>query len=220
MSYEENLNVNNTINSRCHTIHHKISKQIIDMSLDKAAKSREVCDSNWYADDHLHLDTVERQLLNDWLANFNFPMLDYAVLFQKKCLPKLRNSNIHIDYNDEFEVLSKAVVNFPILNCIDTKMTWWSGEYTWTKKYASKKAETSIEKNHNCFIPFAQLHWHSEPELVETYNVTNEAFIAKVDTPHSVTAGDEFRIVLSLRLQGNPDFETLKKIYLKSTYDF
>lgn len=211
--------MNNIIDTNCQTIQANVQEQIVNMSLEKAEQSRAEFESDWYADDHLYLTLAERKLLNEWLNNFDLPEIDYAVLFQKKCLPELKNNNIHIDYNDALGVLSKAVVNFPIMNCLDTKMTWWSGNYSWTKKYASKRAETSLEKTQNCSIPFADLHWHSEPELAEIYNIGDKVFLAKVDTPHSVTAGNQFRIVLSLRLQGNPDFQTLKNTYLKSIYD-
>lgn len=186
-----------------------ITDSIKGIALKKAAELRGHKESNRYIDCYISLTDAEVKEINDWLNKSNLPNLDYAVIFQKKNMP-VEGDDMHIDYDSSNGELSKAALNLPIQSCRGTKMLWWTGDYTYQEKFVNNKDQVSLEKNEEFYIPFAEITWHGKPELHDVYHTGEKPFIARVDIPHNVTAFSDLRIILSLRLQGNPSVKELR----------
>lgn len=203
----------NTTDTNYYELNTKIPNRLQNIILDKIKKfqSRTEFNSNSHIDDHIHFTDDEKSLFDAWLKQNNLPNMHYAVLFFKKDITELENDHIHIDYNADYNEISLAAINIPVVNFENTIMSWWSGDYSYKIKFVNEDLEISNIKTEKHFIPFASLTWHNKPELIDTYNLNGKPFLAKVDIPHSVTACDT-RIVFSLRLENNPHFNELKKI--------
>jgi len=187
----------------CCEIQKHIPQELYDLCLNRVGSYAASCNKS-LIQDHIELDPAETDSINNWLRSINLPKLGYAVIFQKKDIDDDINDFIHVDYNGDYDELSKVAVNIPILNCRNTVMTWYNGQYSTRLRYANKEGDISDILNQEYNIPFVSLSWQTIPQLIYTYELTNNAFIARVDIPHSVTASNNSRIVLSLRLYGNP----------------
>jgi len=191
-------------------------KQVIEFCVKRAYEHQQevvpTLTGKTFLDDHMYLPDNLVDEINAWNANLGLPKLHYAVLFQKHNLFEKKNNSIHIDYNADYDDVAKCALNVPILNFENTTMSWWKGDYSKKMLYANQSCCKDDKPNGDIKIPYLDLQWNSEPELEYTYEIENIPHICKINIPHSVTAPEQFRVVLSMRFEGNPSFEEIKTI--------
>ena len=190
---------------------------IFDFCIKKSEKDKKEMISSGFTgksfiDDRMYLPDAIINTCNKWLDRLGLPNLDYAVLFQKRDYFEIKNSSIHVDYNYEYNDVSKCALNIPIKNCEDTSIAWWTGNYTSKLTYSDVICGESDVYDDKHTIPSMSIEWHDEPVFITSYDIPNRPHICKIDVPHSVTAYYDFRVMLSLRLVGNPDFEEVKNM--------
>ena len=115
----------------------------------------------------------------------------YAILFFSK--PNSRRG-LHIDYDSgqgNYSVKNAWALNIPILNCQDSEMEWYYGDYT-SERHESKTT-----------LPSYRLVWESEPKLAESVKIL-EPTLVYIDQPHDViNHSSEHRIMMSIRTYPN-----------------
>jgi len=189
---------------------------VIDFCTKRAYEHQEEVAStlsgNTFLDDHMYIPDNLIEEINSWNNSLGLPDLHYAVLFQKYNLFEKKNNSIHIDYNADYNDVAKCALNVPILNFENTSMSWWKGNYSKKILYANQTCCKDDKPSGDIKIPYLDLEWNSEPELEYTYQVEDTPHICKISIPHSVTAPEEFRVVLSMRFKGNPTFEEIKTL--------
>lgn len=174
-----------------------------------------------FLDDHMYLPESLIETINNWCESIGLPELDYAVLFQKHDLPNTKNNSIHIDYNADYNDVAKSALNIPIANFENTEMTYWSGNYEKKILYANSTCCKDDQPSGDIKIPYLDLKWHGEPILEYTYKVSETPHLCRIDVPHGVTASENFRVVLSIRFNGNPTFSEVSEMYTnkEAAYD-
>lgn len=226
MLLKESLNVMNTTERNVYdyalTLKTSPPPELINFCKEKSTKDKKAITEAGFTgksfiDDRMYLPETLVSKCNKWLKNLQLPALDYAVLFQRRNYFQLKNSSIHIDYNHEYNDLSKCALNIPIKNCENTSMAWWTGDFTSTLTYSNGMCGKSSVYDKEYTIPSMLIEWNQEPVFITSYNIPNTPHLCKVDVPHSVTAHSNFRVMLSLRLDGNPSFEEVKKMLNKDT---
>lgn len=167
-------------------------------------------------DDHMEIPEDIYISLQDWIHFLNLPDLEYAVLFQKRRLEEQENHSLHIDYNKDHDEPARACLNIPIENYEQTSMDYWSGKYETQKKYTNHSSDyAENKKSPGIDIPFLIIDWQENPVLAESYSVTQVPHLCRIDVPHSVTAHNDYRVILSLRFKNNPEFDYIKDCYKK-----
>lgn len=226
MLLEESLNEMNTtevnVNDYALTLKANLPQELVKFCTEKSmADENKMISSGFtgksFIDDRMYLPETLVTKTNEWLKNLGLPFLDYAVLFQKRNYSQLKNSSIHVDYNHEYNDVSKCALNIPIKNCETTKIAWWTGDYTSILTYSNVICGESDTYDGEYTIPSMSIEWNEEPVFVTSYDIPASPHICKIDVPHSVTAYSNFRVMLSLRLEGNPSFEEVKKMLNKGT---
>jgi len=211
--------VNNLIETEnVFEIREQLDSQVFDWCKTTAYHNRVQANENedtWHiVEDQMYIPDHILDRINDWLSSINFPNLQYAVLFQKRNLNETRNQSLNIDYNEEYDEPSKACVNIAIENFDKTFLHYWKGSYDLQKRYSNDTVDMFVdeysEENH---IPYLHLEWNDQPVVSDTYPVTEKVHVCKIDIPHSVTAFEDYRVMLSLRLDKNPSLQQLKEYY-------
>jgi len=112
-------------------------------------------------------------------------------------------TNVHIDYSLNVYGKIHTSIILPIEGCNETNMYWMDGDYY--ERY------NSIEN-----LGYLNVDWLKKPNVVDRVEIFNNPVIARVDTPHSVTSRTDggYRTVLTIRLNGNPEFDDVLNRYL------
>jgi hypothetical protein len=60
---------------------------------------------------------------------------------------------------------------------------------------------------------YSILKWKSDAKFLDRVEINKEPILTKVDVPHGATSRRDgsYRTILSIRLQGNPDFDEIIK---------
>lgn len=200
-------------------LHENVPQNILKYCADHAYKHQAQILSteftgNSFIDDNMYLPEHLINECNVWLESIGLPNLHYAVIFQKRCYQEIKNPTIHIDYNADYNDVAKCALNIPIANCENTTMSWWTGNYDTELSYSNSTCCQSNTPSDDIIIPNVVVTWNEEPNLITTYNIPQLPHICRIDIPHSVTAKQDFRIMLSIRFDGNPTYEEIMHKYL------
>lgn len=130
-----------------------------------------------------------KNIINCELSNIGIPEVLY-------CQTYLRQPNhiqgIHID--GDSQIISCAI-NIPLKGCADSKYNWYDGDY-------------QLERVSRLGLIFHDIKWSTKPVMSATVNL-DDAYLIRVDAPHSAVAGPEERWVFTMRFNGNPLFDDL-----------
>lgn len=129
--------------------------------------------------------------INKELNSYGIPKILYCQSYIRK---KGNFQGIHVDgSNGE---LINAAINIPLQGYIDSKFTWYFGDYD------------LVEKNIGDLY-FYDLKWKSVPQVASTLELT-DPYLVRVNVPHSAQASfAEDRWIFTMRFVGNPIFEDL-----------
>lgn len=130
------------------------------------------------------------------------PTLFNCILFHR---PGNFPQALHLDCNnDEPPQLMNCAINIPILNCEDSYMEWYDGEYT-TRVNANKGSDGIVRK-------FIEIDWQVQPNLIDK-TIINQPTLVKVGVPHKVSVIDKTRSLITFRFNGNPSFDTISGFF-------
>jgi hypothetical protein len=133
----------------------------------------------------------------------DLPSLYNCILFRR---PGGYPQPIHLDCNNEDPPQGiKCAINIPLLNCEDSYMEWYTGDYEIS--VASVKGRDGIVRKH------LDLIWAGDdededtmPEVIDRVIIDQPTLVA-VNQPHAVTVTDRTRSLITFRFATNPDFE-------------
>jgi hypothetical protein len=154
-----------------------------------------------FTDDNLYVKNVP--LSSDVVELFNQEMMEYGLppawsflAFKRKGFFR-KNPVLHIDYSaNQGKVYSSIVI--PVEGCEGTHMYWMNGNY-------ESEPRTVVGAN------YLDLTWKSRPILADQVEIYNEPVLTRVDVPHSASSNldGSYRLIISIRLLGNPSFEEI-----------
>lgn len=153
----------------------------------------------------IHFLTKPVYFLNRYFIenNINIPLIRSCILFHR---PANFPQALHIDCNnDDPPQLVNCGINIPIMNCEDSYMEWYSGNYS-----TSVNASTGID---GIVRKFINLNWKEHPTLIDRV-IIDTATLVKVNVPHKVSVVDKTRSLITLRFQNNPTFEDIDKLII------
>jgi hypothetical protein len=132
--------------------------------------------------------------LNNELAEHGLPNAWNFLAFKRRNSPK--SFQVHVDYSGELDCTISSSIVFPISGCENTAMYWVDGQY-------------QLSKITQDFGTYTKLSWTSSPRHLDEVEIANQTMLCRVDVPHSAYnhSRDVYRTILSVRLQGNPDFD-------------
>jgi len=116
---------------------------------------------------------------------------------------------IHLDCNNDDPPQGiKCAINIPLLNCDDSYMEWYTGDYEIS--VASVKGRDGIVRKH------LELIWSDDdedymPDVADRVIIDTPTLVA-VNQPHAVTVTDRTRCLITFRFATNPDFEQVAKV--------
>jgi len=134
-------------------------------------------------------------IFNKEMAEYDLPNAWNFLAFKRRNYFTETN-DVHVDYTSQYDQPIHSSIVLPLENTKDTYMYWINGEYTLSK---------IIKNNRALYV----VKWENSPTLVDRVEISNEPVIVKVDVPHSATSRKDgsYRTILSIRLQGNPEFD-------------
>ena len=114
------------------------------------------------------------------------------------------NPVIHVDGNDVDRTKgSQVALNVPILNCKDSQMIWYDGEYDLSVH--------TTESNPNVYS--LGLKWYRGPNEIFCQEITTPALV-RVNVPHRVVnQQDKPRVMLSMRFSPALTFSSIVPWY-------
>lgn len=150
----------------------------------------------------IHFLSEPVYIFNSYLALRQIrPLVRSCILFHR---PGNFPQTLHIDCNnDDPPQLMNCAVNIPILNCEDSYMEWYSGEYT-TDVNSQVGPDGKTRK-------FIELNWQGQPEIL-TRTIIDQPTLVRVNQPHKVTVTDRTRSLITLRFFNNPTFEAIASL--------
>jgi hypothetical protein len=134
-----------------------------------------------------------------WIESIICPALKKITGIDHKILASINffvapgvSRGIHVDYSDpKWPTKGNWALNIPILNYENSKMLWYTGDYT--QETYHRPGGYISEK----------LTWKSKPVLLEAFCI-KEPTLVYVDIPHDVrNNGTEPRVFMSLRMTPN-----------------
>lgn len=130
------------------------------------------------------------------------PSLYNCILFYR---PGGVQQELHIDCdNSEPPELMQCAINIPILNCDDSYMEWYSGEYN--------ADVTAVQGRDGITRKFINLNWQQQPQLIEKV-IIDAPTLVNVNVPHRVSKTAQTRGLITMRFSGNPDFHTVADLF-------
>lgn len=150
----------------------------------------------------IHFLTDPVYVINNYLAAKKFrPLVRTCILFHR---PGNFPQALHIDCNnDDPPQLMNCAVNIPILNCEDSYMEWYSGDYT-TAVNSAVGPDGKTRK-------FIELEWQGEPQLLDR-TIIDQPTLVRVNQPHKVSVVNRTRSLITLRFFDNPTFEEVASL--------
>lgn len=156
---------------------------------------------------NLRLPDYLINLINSELESLELPKLRVVTAFKRKDCYTSSNEYkyIHID-STGYDVATNASIIIPIEGCEDTHMYYFHAEYT--------KVPTIITEDR---IPVYKLFWQTKPEIIDKVCISDGPVLATVNIPHDTDskADGTYRCTLTLRLIGNPTFNTILEKLIK-----
>ena len=129
------------------------------------------------------------QQINTELNSRGFPALWYCQSYIRPGDQKL------VQHVDGETYLVHGALNIPVSGTKNTKHTWETGDYTLVPN-----------------VKHFSVKWNSDDKTSTDLELINPCLV-RVDVPHSVTGnGIEHRWIITIRFQGNPEFEELLKL--------
>lgn len=130
------------------------------------------------------------------------PSLYNCILFRR---PAGYQQPIHLDCNNEDPPQGiKCAVNIPLINCDDSYMEWYTGDYKIS--VATVKGRDGIVRKH------LDLIWADDdddddvmPDVIDRVIIDQPTLVA-VNQPHAITVTDRTRCLITFRFETNPDF--------------
>lgn len=117
---------------------------------------------------------------------------------------------IHLDCNNDDPPQGiKCAINIPLLNCDNSYMEWYTGDYEIS--VASVKGRDGIVRKH------LELIWSDDddddfkPDILDRVIIDTPTLVT-VNQPHAVTVTDRTRCLITFRFATNPDFEQVANI--------
>jgi hypothetical protein len=172
----------------------------------RTAMNREI---NYRGEDNVLSSTIgflttPKTILDNYLKPYGFPPVHSCILFSR---PAGVKQEIHVDCSsaDDLELINCAV-NFPIENCGDSNMFWYSGDYvTSTTEYTGKD---------NIKRKYVVLDWKSDPVILDQ-TIIDTPTLVRVNVPHRVETIPTHRKLLTFRFKGNPTYEEIACLFEK-----
>jgi len=143
------------------------------------------------------LDEISEQV-NKELEYYKLPTLFSAHIFRK---PPHTTQDIHKDVyflNDGRKVIKEVAYNLPVYGCENTSMEWFEG------KCIEKFETLKLSGNRTVFRYHPE--WEDGPHLAERMEFKGAHFF-KINKYHRAITGNEERVVVSLRFNGNLKIE-------------
>ena len=142
---------------------------------------------------------------------FNKEMIEYGLpnawnflCFKRKWYILESPDFTHVDHSFSLNETVHGSIVVPVEGCDNTTMYWYSGEYELEHTRAGAGTGNSA---------YSILKWKNDPNFLDRIEISNEPVLTKVDVPHGATSRRDgsYRTILSIRLQGNPDFYKIIK---------
>jgi len=136
--------------------------------------------------------------VNKELLFYKLPSLFSAHVFRR---PAHCVQDIHKDVyflNDGRKIFKKVAFNLPVYGCTDCFMEWVDGKYEEVFETLTLSENRTIYR----YIP----KWEDGPHVVERMEFSQPHFF-KVNNYHRAIAGNEERVVVSLRFNGDLSIE-------------
>jgi hypothetical protein len=144
-------------------------------------------------------------IMNEYLQKHypGIPNLFNCILFHR---PGNYPQTLHLDCNnDNPPQIMHCAINIPILNCEDSYMEWYSGNYS-----TSVNVSTGID---GIVRKFINLNWNEDPSLIDKV-IIDKPTLVRVGIPHKVTVIDKTRSLITLRFQNNPTFDNIRDLII------
>lgn len=168
-------------------------------------KYNKIPESDLYMD--LSVSPEITQLIEEDLQRYGLPKVKYPILFRRKDVFTSPDEVVsHLDYFLQDDTIFNVSIVFPIENCDKAPMVWFDGDYT-----------PEVITNEHGFL-YALIKWNSPPSAVYT-EIIKEPSVCDISIPHYALSPQDgsCRTVLTIRLEGNPTFEEVrKKVLTKS----
>jgi hypothetical protein len=151
----------------------------------------------------IHFLTKPQYILGRYLNKQypQLPRLHNCLLFHR---PGNFPQALHIDCNnDDPPRQMLAAINIPLLNCEDSYMEWYGGQYK-TVVNAATGPDGKVRK-------FLDLQWLSAPELLDK-TIIDQPTLVRVNVPHRVSVISRTRSLITFRFAENPAFDAVADI--------
>lgn len=132
----------------------------------------------------------------------DLPGLYNCILFRR---PGGYQQPIHLDCNnDDPPKGMKCAINIPLINCDDSYMEWYTGDYEIS--VAAVTGRDGIVRKH------LELVWGAgTPDVIDRVIIDQPTLVA-VNHPHAVTVTDRTRCLITFRFKTNPDFNEVAAV--------
>ena len=157
------------------------------------------------ANGQMHFLKEPALCLNEFLSSELLPRVYNCILFHR---PGGVQQPIHNDCNNKNppETISCAI-NIPLINCEDSYMEWFEGDYS--TKISEALGKDGITRR------YVDLDWNTPPKVIDRI-VIDAPYLVRVSVPHRVTITNKPRSLITLRFEGNPSFETIHQLFLEA----
>jgi hypothetical protein len=142
------------------------------------------------------------EVFNKEMVEYGLPHAWNFLCFKRKWYILESPNFTHVDHSFTLNESVHGSIVVPAEGCDNTSMYWYNGEYELEHmRVATGNSAYSI------------LKWKSDAKFLDRVEINKEPILTKVDVPHGATSRRDgsYRTILSIRLQGNPDFDEIIK---------
>jgi hypothetical protein len=139
-------------------------------------------------------------IMNEYLQKHypGIPNLFNCILFHR---PGNYPQALHLDCNNNNPPqIMNCAINIPILNCEDSYMEWYNGNYS-TSVNSSTGPDGIVRK-------FIDIAWNGQPQIIDK-TIIDSPSLVRVGIPHKVSIINKTRSLITFRFNGNPTYETI-----------
>lgn len=151
---------------------------------------------------HIKLPPIDQIFIDIELKKLGLPKCKSLLAF-KRAWPKYEPNpyNLHVDWFGNDEINHVSIV-FPVENCQGTAQFWYDGDYTLDKKIIGTDVTTT----------YYHVNVKDSLNLIGSVEISTTPMLVRTDLPHCAYAGNDYRLVCTMRLTENIDLDTAIEI--------
>lgn len=133
--------------------------------------------------------------------NVSVPLIRSCILFHR---PANFPQALHLDCNnDNPPQIMNCAINIPIMNCENSYMEWYNGDYS--------TSVNSVTGPDGIIRKFINIEWDGQPQLIDK-TIIDSPSLVRVGVPHKVSVINKTRSLITFRFNGNPTYETISSL--------